>query len=96
LEITLSHFAAPTWVWAGRAGSFLTIAAALVLAVDHAPPMRWLFIVWTISNALWFWYGWKIGSGSLVSAQIVFLIIDVVGITHYWILGNTIWLNLFG
>lgn len=80
-------FEVPAWIWAGRIGSFLTIAAALVLALDHAPPMRWLFLAWTASNSLWLWYGWKLESGSLISSQSVFLIIDAVGMAHYWILG---------
>ncbi|MDD2749144.1 MAG: hypothetical protein PHX24_03575 [Acidithiobacillus sp.] len=63
---------APLWIWAGRIGSALTIGAALILAVVHDPAMRWLFVAWTISNALWFWYGRKMGSGSLVASQVVF------------------------
>ncbi|WP_226859368.1 hypothetical protein [Acidithiobacillus albertensis] len=85
----------PLWMWAGRAGSALTIAAALILAIVHNPSMRWLFVIWTISNALWLWYGWRIGSGSLVSAQVVFLVIDALGISHYWILGNALWMRMF-
>ncbi|WP_291521804.1 hypothetical protein [Acidithiobacillus sp.] len=87
--------AVPLWVWAGRAGSTLTIAAALILAIVHIPPMRWLFVMWTISNALWLWYGWRMGSGSLVSAQAVFLAIDTLGVTHYWIVGNALWMRMF-
>lgn len=87
--------AAPLWVWAGRIGSALTIAAALILAIVHIPPMRWLFAAWTCSNALWFWYGWRLSSGSLVSAQAVFLVIDAVGVAHYWILGNALWMRMF-
>lgn len=84
----------PAWVWAGRIGSFLLIVAAIVLALDHYPPMRWLFLAWTISNSLWIWYGWRMNSGSLVSSQIVFLVIDVVGMLHYWVLGQHHWLAL--
>ena len=87
---------APLWVWAGRIGSALTIAAALVLALIHHPSMRWLFVAWTGSNLFWLWYGWRLGSGSLISAQLVFLLIDAVGIAHYWILGNTLWMRIFG
>lgn len=88
--------AAPLWVWAGRAGSALTIAAALILAIVHNPSMRWLFVLWTLSNALWLWYGLRIGSGSLAAAQVVFLGIDALGIAHYWILGNAVWVKMFG
>ena len=86
---------APLWVWAGRVGSALTIAAALPLAIVHVPPMRWLFVAWACSNALWLWYGWRLGSWSLMSAQAVFLMIDAVGITHYWIFGNVLWMRIF-
>lgn len=94
--LTTRKISAPSWIWAGRAGSAFTIGAALILALVHDPSMRGLFVAWTLSNALWLWYGLKINSGSLVSAQVVFLVIDVVGITHYWILGNSAWLKLFG
>ena len=95
-RLTTRKISAPPWIWAGRAGSAFTIGAALILALFHDPSMRGLFVAWTLSNALWLWYGLKINSGSLVSAQVVFLVIDVVGITHYWILGNSVWLKLFG
>ncbi len=85
----------PSWVWAGRIGSALTIAAALILAIVHAPSMRMLFILWTCSNSLWFWYALRLNSGSLMSAQVVFLMIDAVGIVHYWIMGNTLWMRIF-
>lgn len=86
----------PLWVWAGRAASAITIGAALILALIHYPSMRWLFVAWSISNMLWLWYAVKLRSGSLMSAQSVFLIIDVVGMTHYWILGSKIWMGIFG
>lgn len=95
LNSTKYALSKPLWVWAGRVGSALTIAAAVILAIVHNPPIRYLFLVWTCSNTLWFWYGWRLGSGSLMSAQSVFLVIDAVGVTHYWILGNALWIRIF-
>ncbi len=46
--------------------------------------MRWLFVAWSVSNTLWVFYGWGIRSGSVLSSQIVFCIIDVIGLIHYW------------
>lgn len=69
---------------AGWVASFITIACALVLAVNPAPPMRWMFVAWSISNALWVWYGVGIRSWQVLSSQIVFVAIDVVGMAHYW------------
>lgn len=86
----------PLWIWAGRIGSFLTIFSAIILAIIHHPEMKWLFTIWTLSNFLWLWYGIKLDSGSLVASQIVFLMIDIIGVTHYWIIGNYSWHQLFG
>jgi hypothetical protein len=74
-------------LWIRRAGtiaSVLTIGCALVLAVDRLAPMRWLFLTWSIANALWVIYALKIGSPPLLASQVVFCGIDVIGVLHYW------------
>jgi len=48
--------------------------------------MRWLFVGWSIANTLWVFYGWGIRSGSVLSSQLVFCLIDVAGMVHYWFL----------
>ncbi|WP_248885875.1 hypothetical protein [Acidithiobacillus acidisediminis] len=70
----------------GWVASAITILCALVLAIDHAAPMKWLFLGWSVANTLWVLYGWGIRSGSVLSSQLVFCLIDVVGMVHYWIL----------
>ena len=85
----------PPWIWAGRLASALTIMAAWILASAQVQPMRLLFLIWTCANVLWIWYGWRLRSWPLVAAQVVFLSIDLVGIVHYWILGDTQWARLF-
>ncbi len=69
---------------AGWIASLITIACALTLAVDRAAPMRWLFIAWSVSNTLWVFYGWGIRSGSVLASQLVFCVIDLIGLVHYW------------
>jgi len=69
---------------AGWIASAITIACALILAVDRAAPMRWLFVAWSVANTLWVLYGWGIRSGSVLSSQVVFCVIDVIGLIHYW------------
>ncbi len=70
--------------FAGWIASAITIACALILAVDRAAPMRWLFVAWSVANTLWVLYGWGIRSGSVLSSQVVFCVIDVIGLIHYW------------
>lgn len=72
--------------YAGWVASCITIVCAIVLALDGHAPMRWLFVGWSVSNTLWVFYGWRINSMSLLSSQLVFCLIDVVGMYHYWIL----------
>lgn len=76
------------WVtkFSGGIASFLTIVCAIALAVDRHAPMRWLFVAWSVANSLWVFYGWRIRSGSLLTSQLVFCLIDVAGMYHYWIL----------
>lgn len=69
---------------AGTVASVLTIVCALVLAVDRLAPMRWLFLAWSIANALWVIYALKIGSPPLLASQVVFCGIDIIGMVHYW------------
>ena len=69
---------------AGTVASVLTIGCALLLAVDRAAPMRWLFLAWSIANALWVIYALDIGSPPLLASQVVFCGIDVIGMVHYW------------
>lgn len=71
---------------AGWVASTITILCALVLAIDKQAPMRWLFVGWSIANCLWVVYGWGIRSGSVLSSQLVFCLIDIIGMYHYWIL----------
>ncbi|MEY2341408.1 hypothetical protein AB4090_04770 [Acidithiobacillus sp. IBUN Pt1247-S3] len=70
---------------AGWVASIITIACALVLSLDGNPPMRWMFVAWTISNVLWVWYGAGIKSGQVLASQAVFVLIDVIGLVHYWL-----------
>ncbi|AEK57846.1 conserved hypothetical protein [Acidithiobacillus caldus SM-1] len=71
---------------AGAIASAITILCALVLALDGNPPMRWLFVGWSAANTLWVFYALRLPSMSLLSSQIVFCLIDVAGMLHYWIL----------
>ncbi|MGK9452679.1 hypothetical protein ACSSZE_15680 [Acidithiobacillus caldus] len=71
---------------AGAIASAITILCALVLALDGVPPMRWLFVGWSVANTLWVFYALRLSSMSLLSSQIVFCLIDVAGMLHYWIL----------
>gem|GEM_PF-4507394 len=70
----------------GWVASAITILCALVLAIDHAAPMKWLFLGWSVANTLWVFYALRLSSMSLLSSQIVFCLIDVAGMLHYWIL----------
>ena len=69
---------------AGTIASVLTILCALVLAVDRLAPMRWLFLAWSVANALWVVYALKIGSPQLLASQLVFCGVDIIGLVHYW------------
>ncbi|MBU2801411.1 hypothetical protein HFV02_03905 [Acidithiobacillus caldus] len=71
---------------AGAVASTITILCALLLALDGNPPMRWLFVGWSVANTLWVFYALRLPSMSLLSSQIVFCLIDVAGMLHYWIL----------
>ncbi len=74
------------WViWTGRVAAICNIVAAAWMAVLPDPSMRWLFVLWSISNVLWVYHGIGKNSGSLVLSQSVFLLIDVIGLVHWWV-----------
>ena len=72
------------WVWGGRVASLLTMALALILALDRHPAMDYMFIGWTFTNVLWMWYALELPSWPLLWSQVVYLIVDFVGLVHWW------------
>ncbi len=74
-------------LWSGWIASILSISAAIGLAVlPHPhPAMKWFFLDWTISNTLWSVHAVGKNSGSLLASQLIFLAIDFIGMTHWWI-----------
>lgn len=54
-----------------------------MLAVDTTLNMFWLFVGWAVAQTLWIWYAAKIRAWPFLVSQLVYGLIDVVGLIKF-------------